>query len=117
MNTNTKIYVGNLLYKISEGQLANIFESFGEIKHLSIITDRETGRSRGFGFIEFADQAAAQAALSMNEKDIEGKKIVVNMAKPQEKKPRGGGGRNGGGGRGGYGNAGRGGFGGGRDHY
>lgn len=106
---NTKIYIGNLPYKLSEAQLGDYFNSFGEITDLVIIKDRDTGRSKGFGFITFGEQSSAQEALSMNEKDIEGKKIVVSMAKPQEK-------RTGGGGRGGAG-GGRGGFGGGRDRF
>ncbi len=92
---NSKIYIGNLPYKLSEAQLGDHFSPFGEIVDLVIIKDRETGRSKGFGFITFEAQSSAQEALSMHEKDIEGKRIVVSMAKPQEK-------RSGGGGRGGF---------------
>lgn len=114
---NTKIYIGNLPYKLSEAQLGDHFNSFGEITDLVIIKDRDTGRSKGFGFITFGEQSSAQEALSMHEKDIEGKKIVVSMAKPQEKRT-GGGGAGGRGGRGGFGGGGgRGGFGGGRDRF
>lgn len=118
---NTKIYIGNLPYKLSEAQLGDYFNSFGEITDLVIIKDRDTGRSKGFGFITFGEQSSAQEALSMNEKDIEGKKIVVSMAKPQEKRTGGGGRGGAGGGRGGFGGGagggGRGGFGGGRDRF
>ena len=103
-----KIYVGNLPYDTSEGALQELFGEFGEVASVSLIMDRETGRPRGFGFVEMSDDAAARRALEeLNGKDFGGRPLTVNEAKPRE----GGGGRGGfGGGRGGGG----GGYGGGR---
>lgn len=105
-----KIYVGNLPYDTSEGALQELFGEFGEVDSVSLIMDRETGRPRGFGFVEMNDDAAARNALEgLNGKDFGGRPLTVNEAKPRE---GGGGGRGGfGGGRGGGGG---GGYGGGR---
>ena len=94
-----KIYVGNLPYSVNEDELKEIFSQFGTIEDFVMINDRETGRFKGFGFIEFDSQAAAEAALSMDGKDHGGRPLKVNMAK--ERTERGGGGRSGGGGGGG----------------
>jgi len=91
-----KLYVGNFPYSVDEAQLREMFSSFGQIEDIALIKDRETGRSKGFGFITFASQQAAETALSLNGKDVDGRALKVNMA--QEKESRGGG-RGGGGGR------------------
>ena len=82
-----KLYVGNLSYDTTIDTLKATFSEFGEIIDAIIITDRNTGRSKGFGFVEFADEESAQKALdAMNGKDIEGRNLVVNVARPS--KPR-----------------------------
>jgi cold-inducible RNA-binding protein len=91
-----KLYVGNFPYSVDEAQLREMFSSFGQIEDIALIKDRETGRSKGFAFITFASQQAAESALSLNGKDVDGRALKVNMA--QEKESRGGG-RGGGGGR------------------
>jgi cold-inducible RNA-binding protein len=83
-----KLYVGNFPYSVDESRLREMFSSFGPIEDISLIKDRLTGRSKGFAFITFATQQAAETALSQNGKDIEGRTLKVNMA--QEKAPRGG---------------------------
>lgn len=89
-----KLYVGNFPYSIDESQLREMFSSYGEIQDIALIKDRETGRSKGFAFITFASQQAAEKALELNGKDVDGRALKVNMA--QEKESRGG---RGGGGR------------------
>lgn len=83
-----KLYVGNFPYSVDESQLREMFSSFGEIEDISLIKDRETGRSKGFGFITFATQVGAETALSLNGKDLDGRALKVNMA--QERESRGG---------------------------
>jgi RNA recognition motif-containing protein len=111
------IYVGNLSFDATEDQLRSMFEAYGEVARASIVTDRDTGRSRGFGFVEMADDSAAMSAIeALNGTSIGGRNITVNEARPKSDRA-GGGGRGGyGGGRGGYG-GGRGGGGGGRDRW
>ena len=96
------IYVGNLSFEESESSLEAAFSAHGEVTSARIITDRETGRSRGFGFVEMADQTQAQAAIAgLNGTSQNGRELTVNEAKPQERSGGGyggGGGRNGGGG-------------------
>lgn len=107
-----KLYVGNLPYSATEQSLREAFAESGTVDSVSVITDRDTGQSKGFAFVEMGTDAEAQAATqAMNGKMLDGRQIKVNEAKPRES--RGGGG--GGGGRGGYGGGGggRGGFGGG----
>ncbi len=111
-----KLYVGNLAFGTTEADLREAFERHGTVESVSVITDRETGRSRGFGFVEMEDASSADKAIeSMDGQDLGGRTIRVNEAHDK----RGGGG--GGGGRGGYGGGGgRGGYGGGgggRDRY
>ncbi len=78
-----KLYVGNLPFKVALEDLKKLFSEFGEIEDAVILSDKYTGRSRGFGFITFADDAAGDKAIAeMNEKDMEGRKLVVNEAKP-----------------------------------
>jgi RNA recognition motif-containing protein len=98
-----KIYIGGLPYQTDEAQLTQIFESYGEVSSAKIITDRDTGRSKGFGFVEMPDDTAARKAIEeLHQAELGGRTITVNEARPME--PRSGGG--GGGGRGGYGGGG-----------
>ena len=113
------IFVGSLPFKIQEADLRELFEAYGEVNSVKIINDRETGRSKGFGFVEMADDEAGKKAIAdLNGSEVAGRNIVVNQA--EDKKPRenrsfggGGGGRggySGGGGRGGYSGGGGGGY-------
>lgn len=97
-----RIYVGNIAFKTTEQDLQKEFESFGEVVSTKIITDRETGKSRGFGFVEMPDRDRAMAAIAaVNGKELDGYALKVNEAKPREDRGgRPGGGRSGGGGRG-----------------
>ena len=104
-----KLYVGNLPYNTSEDDLRALFTTYGAVTSVAIITDRDTGRSKGFGFVEMGSDQEAQAAIAaLNGQERDGRRLTVNEARP---KPEGGGG----GGRGGYGGGGggRGGYGGG----
>lgn len=83
MDNKKKLYVGNLSYDTNVDTLKAAFAEFGDIVDAIVITDRNTGRSKGFGFVEFADEAMAQAALeAMNGKDMAGRNLVVNVARP-----------------------------------
>ena len=111
-----KLYVGNLAYSVRDDSLQEAFAQFGTVTSAKVMMDRETGRSKGFGFVEMGSDAEAQAAVNgMNGQPLEGRAIVVNEARPREERPGGfgggGGGRSGGGG--GYGGGGGGGYGGG----
>lgn len=114
----TKIYVGNLPWRATDAQLSQLFGNHGEVIDAKIVTDRETGRSRGFGFVTMASDEAAQAAIrALNGYSLEGRSLVVNEAREQSGGGGGGFGRGGGGyggGRGGGGGYGGGGGGGGR---
>jgi cold-inducible RNA-binding protein len=102
-----KIYVGNLSFNTSEQALRELFEQHGQVTSASLVMDRDTGRPRGFGFVEMADNAAAQAAIgALNGQSLDGRDLTVNEAKPRE---GGGGGGRGGFGGGGGGNRGGGG--------
>ena len=94
--SQNKLYVGNFPYSVDEAQLRGIFSQYGEISELALIMDRDTGRPKGFGFITFANQQAAEKALEQNGKDVGGRALRVNIATD---KPRTGGGGGGGGGR------------------
>jgi RNA recognition motif-containing protein len=94
MMQQNKLYVGNLPYSVSDAQLRELFSQYGDIQDLALIMDRETGRPKGFAFVTFATQQAAEKALAQNGKDFGGRALKVNMA--EERKPRGGGGRGGG---------------------
>ena len=110
------IYVGNLVWDATADDLLALFQEHGTVARAQVITDRETGRSRGFGFVEMNDDAEAQKAIdALNGADYKGRPLTVNEAKPREERSGGGGGGRGGygGGRGG-GGGGRGGYGGGR---
>jgi len=85
------LYVGNLALNVSESELQQAFEPFGEVTSVKIIKDKYTGESKGFGFIEMPSGAEAQAAMNgLNGKELKGLAIKVNQAKPQKSKPRGG---------------------------
>jgi len=97
-----RLYVGNLSYDATEGSLNELFSQFGSVDSVKLITDRDTGRSKGFGFVEMGTEEAAQKAIAeLNERELQGRRLTVNEARPQES--RGGGFGGGGGGRGGYG--------------
>jgi cold-inducible RNA-binding protein len=102
-----KIYVGNLSFQTTESDLNSMFSEVGQVESVQIITDRDTGRSKGFGFVEMGDDAAAAKAIEQfNGKEVNGRALTVNEARPKESGSRGfgGGGRDRGGrGRGGYG--------------
>ena len=124
-----KLYVGNLAYSVRDESLQQAFSQFGSVASAKVMMDRDTGRSKGFGFVEMGSDAEAQAAINgMNGQPLEGRAIVVNEARPREERPGGfgggggggGGGRSGGGGGyggGGGGTGGAGGGGGGRSPY
>jgi RNA recognition motif-containing protein len=125
-----KLYVGNLAYSVRDDSLLQAFAQFGTVTSAKVMMDRETGRSKGFGFVEMSSDAEAQSAINgMNGQALEGRAVVVNIARPREERPGGfggggyggagrggGGGYGGGGGGGGYGGGGGGG-GGGRSPY
>jgi RNA recognition motif-containing protein len=116
-----KLYVGNLAYSVRDESLQSAFSQFGTVTSAKVMMDRETGRSKGFGFVEMGNDAEAQAAINgMNGQPLEGRPVVVNEARPREDRPGGfggGGGRGGYGGGGGGGGYGGGGGGGGRSPY
>jgi RNA recognition motif-containing protein len=118
---STKLYVGNLSFNTSTQDLEQMFAEFGTVQSTNIIEDRETGRSRGFAFVEMSSKEEGEKAISaLNGKDIDGRSLTVNEAKPREDRGgSGGGGNRGGGGRGGYGGGGgnRGGSGGGSSRW
>ena len=104
-----KLYVGNLAYSVRDESLQQAFGEFGTVTSAKVMMDRETGRSKGFGFVEFSSPAEATAAMNaLNGQPLEGRAIVVNEARPREERPGGFGG-GGGGSRGGYGGGGGGG--------
>src|SRR5262245_20391353 len=112
-----KLYVGNLNYDTTDADLETMFAAFGTVQSAQIIMDRDTGRSKGFGFVEMGSDQEAQAAIAgLSGKQVGGRNLTVNEARPKEDRGGGGGGRGGyggGGGRGGYGGGGgRGGYGG-----
>ena len=110
----TNIYVGNLPWSTTTDDLYAMFQQYGAVGRAQIVTDRETGRSRGFGFVEMTNEAEANAAIeALNNQPMNGRPLTVNIAKPREGGGGGGGGYGGGGGRRGGGGGGRGGYGGG----
>ena len=97
-----RIYVGNLSFNTEEPQLEQLFASVGQVESVHLVRDRDTGRSRGFAFVEMADPAQGQAACQqLDQQEFEGRRLTVNEAKPQERRSGGGGGysRGAGGGR------------------
>jgi RNA recognition motif-containing protein len=102
-----KLYVGNLGYDVTSNDLEQMFAAHGTVKSAQVITDRDTGRSKGFAFVEMgADQEAQAAIAALNGKDVAGRSMTVNEARPQEPRSGGGGGFGGGHGRGGGGGGG-----------
>jgi cold-inducible RNA-binding protein len=90
---NTKMYVGNLSYDVTEDELRDLFSQQGEVSDVAVITDRETGRPRGFAFVTMADQAGMESAIqNLHGKEFNGRAITVNEARPREDRPSGGGG-------------------------
>ncbi len=110
-----KLYVGNLTYQVDSSQLEQLFSQFGTVQSAQVIQDRDTGRSKGFGFVEMDSEAEAQAAIDgLHDREHDGRRLTVNEAKPREDRGGGGGGYGGGGrGRSGGGGGGYGGGGGG----
>ena len=87
-----RLYVGNLSYSIDSSELERIFSAHGQVLSAQVISDRETGRSKGFGFVEMAEDAQAQAAIAaLNGQDNNGRRLTVNEARPREEGARGGG--------------------------
>ncbi len=100
-----KLYVGNLSFNVDSEQLGSVFADIGNVDSANVITDRETGRSKGFGFVEMSTEAEAQDAIAkLNGQEFSGRALNVSEAKPQEPRTGGGGPRRGGGGFGGGGN-------------
>jgi RNA recognition motif-containing protein len=109
-----RMYVGNLSYQTTENDLAALFEQVGPVESVNIITDRDSGRSKGFGFVEMSNEDVEKAIAQFNGTELNGRALTVNEARPREERSGGGrggygggrdrGGRGGGGGRGGYGN-------------
>ena len=83
-----KLYVGNLPYSYNSDTLKDLFSQYGEVLSSAIISDRATGRSKGFGFVELNDEEGRKAIEELNGKDVEGRAIVVNEARPREERPR-----------------------------
>ncbi|MGE5452023.1 MAG: RNA recognition motif domain-containing protein [Acidobacteriota bacterium] len=122
-----KLYVGNLAYSVRDQDLNDAFSQYGAVSSAKVMMDRDTGRSKGFGFVEMSSDAEAQAAINgLNGQPVAGRAVVVNEARPREERPAGfrspygggaggGGGREGGGGGYGGGRSGGGGYGGGRE--
>lgn len=105
-----KLYVGNLPYSVRDGDLEQAFSQFGSVTSAKVMMERDTGRSKGFGFVEMGSDAEAQAAINgMNGQPLGGRSVVVNEARPMESRPPRSGGYGGGGGGGGYGGGGGGG--------
>ena len=99
-----RLYVGNLSFNTEEDQLQELFATLGEVSSVRLVRDRETGRSRGFGFVEMEDAAGRAACEQLNQREFEGRRLTVNEARPQEQRSFGGGGRSAGGGGGRSGN-------------
>jgi RNA recognition motif-containing protein len=114
MMVGRKLYVGNLAYQVGDAELEQLFSEFGTVDSVQVIQDRDTGRSKGFGFVEMSSEAEAQAAIQgLHDQEVNGRRLTVNEARPREPRSGGGGGGYGGGGRG-RGGGGGGGYGGGR---
>jgi RNA recognition motif-containing protein len=112
-----KLYVGNLTYRVTSSDLEQLFSQYGSVESAEVISDRDTGRSKGFGFVEMSNDNEARAAIdALNDQENDGRRLTVNEARPREPRAGGGGGGGGGGGwrGGGGGGAGGGGGGGGR---
>ncbi|HKA22375.1 MAG TPA: RNA-binding protein [Blastocatellia bacterium] len=90
-----RIYVGNLSYKTTEGDLTNLFEQVGQVNSVNVVTDRDTGRSKGFAFVEMGTEDADNAITQFNGTEVNGRTLTVNEARPRQERPAS---------RGGYGN-------------
>ena len=113
-----RLYVGNLSYNTTSSDLEQLFGQHGTVQSAEVISDRDTGRSKGFAFVQMGSNEEAQAAISaLHEHEVDGRNLTVNEAKPREERPRGGGGGGGGYGGGGGGGGGRGRSGGGGGGY
>ena len=96
---NSKLYCGNLAYSVDSSELEELFSEFGQVVSAQVISDRETGRSKGFGFVEMASREEALAAAdALNDQEMNGRRLLVNEAKPREERPRSSRGGYGGGG-------------------
>lgn len=83
------IYVGNLSYETTSNDLETVFAEFGEVTRATVVSDRETGQSKGFGFVEMSNEDDAQSAIgALNEKELNGRSVKVNVARPREERPR-----------------------------
>ncbi len=101
-----KLYVGNLSYNVDNAQLEEMFSKYGQVRSAEVIQDRDTGRSKGFGFVEMGDDNAAREAIEgLNGHEQDGRSLTVNEARPKESRGGGGGGGGYGGGRGGRGSS------------
>lgn len=101
MASNKKLYVGNISHDLDNNELKEVFQPFGDVASAQIIMDRDTGRSKGFGFVEMGDVDQAQAAIdALNGSEVAGRTLTVNEARPRVERGEGGGYRGGGGGRG-----------------
>jgi len=86
------LYVGNLPHRTTEAELRNLFEAHGAVEKITLVTDRDTGRSRGFGFVEMSNASEADKAIAtLNGTDLDGRTLTINEAKPKAERPRGGG--------------------------
>lgn len=89
---NNKLYVGNLAYSVRDNDLEQAFSEFGQVVSAKVMMERDTGRSKGFGFVEMSSEAEAQAAINgLNEQQLGGRNLMVNVARPREERPAGGG--------------------------
>ncbi len=84
---STNVYVGNLPFSATVEDIRDLFSAYGTVKSVKLITDRETGQLRGFGFVEMAS-GGSEAIAALHEKDLDGRKLTVNLAKPREERPR-----------------------------
>lgn len=88
-----RLYVGNLNYQVTNASLEGLFAEFGTVRSAQVVMDRDTGGSKGFGFVEMADDQAAQAAIDgLNDREVDGRRLTVNEARPREERPGGRGG-------------------------
>jgi RNA recognition motif-containing protein len=110
LTVGNKLYVGNLTYRTNSSDLEQLFSQYGTVQSAEVISDRDTGRSKGFGFVEMSTDAEAKTAIeNLHDHEVDGRRLTVNEARPREPRTGGGWGGGGGGGRGGRGGGGGGG--------